>query len=87
MISTILRIRLSFFFCQKWAFFMTLNNLCNVLCRRTLLRIFRHKHLHALFKFFSLNSCTVSVIAAVINIRSYNCGEGCHSTPRCDGGK
>ena len=66
---------------------MTLNSLCNVLCRRTLLRIFRHKHLHALFKFFSLNSCTVSVIAAVINIRSYNCGEGCHSTSRCDGGK
>ena len=66
---------------------MTLNSLCNVLCRRTLLRIFRHEHLHALFKFFSLNSCTVSVIAAVINIRSNNRGEGCDSTSKCDGGK
>ena len=39
------------------------------------------------FLIFALNSCTVSVIAAVINIRSNNCGEGCHSTSRCDGGK
>ena len=59
---------------------MTLNSLCDVLCRRTL-------HVHALLKFFSLNSRTVSVIAAVVNIRSNNCGEGCHSTSRCDGGK
>ena len=40
-----------FFFCQKWTCFMTLNSLCNVLCRRTFLRFFRHKHVHAVFNF------------------------------------